>query len=116
MSGVEYSWSIEKKFPPEKARFKILTPEEAKPIQEQLKSLGGASGVPKTTLATLEANFLLSHGFFYEAREILAEAVTADPDEPAIHLLLGETYKKTGLKSLALDEYGEAQFLSRIYQ
>jgi len=67
-------------------------------------------------LALLKANFLLSHGFFYEAREILAEAVTADPDEPAIHLLLGEIYEKPGLKSLAIDEYGEAQFLSRISQ
>jgi len=115
MPGVEYSWSIEKKsFPPEKVRFKILTPEEAKPVQEQLKSLESAGGIPKTTRAILKANLLISHELFYEAREILTEAVAADPDEPAIHLLLGETYDKTGLKSLALDEYGEAQFLSRI--
>ncbi len=117
MPGVEYSWAIEKKsFPPEKARFKILTPEEAKPVQEQLKSLESAGGVPKTTLAILKANLLISHELFYEAREILAEAVSSDPDEPAIHLLLGETYEKTGLKNLALEEYGEAQFLSRISQ
>jgi hypothetical protein len=115
--GVEYSWSIEKKgVPAEKARFTILTPEQAKPVQEQLKSLEGASGVSKTTLTVLKASLFLSHGLFYEAREILAEAVTADPDEPTVHLLLGETYEKTGLKNLALEEYGEAQFLSRISQ
>jgi len=115
--GVEYSWSIEKKgFPAEKARFKILTPEEARSVQEQLKSLESVGGIPKTTRAILKANLLISHELFYEAREILAEAVAADPDEPTIHLLLGETYDKTGLKSLALDEYGEAQFLSRISQ
>jgi len=115
--GVEYSWSIEKKgFPMEKARFTILTPEQAKPVQEQLKLLEGASGVSKTTLTVLKAGLFLSHGLFYEAREILAEAVTADPDEPTVHLLLGETYEKTGLKNLALEEYGEAQFLSRISQ
>lgn len=117
MPGAEYSWSIEKKgFPPEKARFTILTPGQAKPVQEQLKSLEGAGGISKTTLTVLKAGLFLSHGLFYEAREILAEAVTADPDEPTVHLLLGETYEKTGLKSLALEEYGEAQFLSRISQ
>lgn len=115
--GVEYSWSIEKKgFPIEKARFTILTPEQAKPIQEQLKSLESAGGIPKTTRAILKANLLISHGLFYEAREILAETVTDDPDEPAVHLLLGETYERTGLKNLALEEYGEAQFLSKISQ
>jgi len=115
--GVEYSWSIEKKgFPAEKARFTLLSPEEARPIQEQLKSLDAAGGISKTTLAILKANFLLSQGLVYEAREVLAEAVGVDPDEPAVHLLLGETYEKSGLKSLALEEYGEAQFLSRISQ
>ena len=115
--GVEYSWSIEKKgFPAEKARFTLLSPEEAKSIQEQLKSLDAAGGISKTTLVILKANFLLSHGLLYEARELLAEAVRVDPDEPVVHLLLGETYEKSGLKSLAQEEYGEAQFLSRISQ
>lgn len=115
--GVEYSWLIEKKgFPAEKARFTILTSERAKPIQEQLQSLEGAAGLSKTTLAVLKASLLISHGLFYEAREVLAEAVNADPDEPSVHLLLAETYEKIGLKNLALEEYGEAQFLSRISQ
>lgn len=115
--GIEYSWSIEKKgFPAVKASFRILTPEEAKPVQEQLRSLEAAGGVSKTTLAILKASLFVSHGLFSEARETLAEAVNADPDEPTIHLLLGETYEKSGLKTLALEEYGEAQFLSRISQ
>lgn len=114
--GVEYSWMIAKKgFPADKARFKILSPEEAKPIQEQQKALE-AGGLSKTTLAILKASLFLSHGLFYETREILAEAINADPDEPALHLLLGETYEKTGLKNLAMEEYSEAQFLSRISQ
>ena len=115
--GVEYAWSIEKKgFSAEKARFTVLSPAEAKPVQEQMKSLEGNAGISKTTLAILKASLLISHGLFHEAREVLAAAETADPDEPALHLLLGETYEKTGLKSLALEEYGEAQFLSRISQ
>src|SRR3989338_1532131 len=108
--GVEYAWSIEKKgFSAEKARFTVLSPAEAKPVQEQMKSLEGNAGISKTTLAILKASLLISHGLFHEAREVLAAAETADPDEPALHLLLGETYEKTGLKSLALEEDGEAQ-------
>ena len=115
--NVEYYWSIEKKgFPAEKSRFTILAPEEVKRVQEQLKSLETTAGLSQTTLAVLKAGLLISHGLFYDAREALVEAASRDPDEPSVHLLLGETYEKTGLKSLALEEYGEAQFLSRISQ
>lgn len=115
--GVEYSWSIEKKgFPAEKARFTVLDSAEAKPVQEQMKSLEATAGLSKTTLAILQASLLISRGLFYDARQVLAEAVTRDPDEAAVHLLLGETYEKTGLKNLAHEEYGEALFLSRISQ
>ena len=115
--GVEYSWVIEKKgFPAEKARFKILTPEQAKPVQEQLTSLHGAEGLSKTTLAILKAGLFVSHELFHEAREVLTEAINADRDEPTLHFLLGEIYEKTGLKDLALEEYSEAQFLLRVRQ
>ncbi|TMA11461.1 MAG: hypothetical protein E6J89_07620 [Deltaproteobacteria bacterium] len=56
---------------------------------------------------------LLSRELYYEAREILSDAVNSDPDEPTLHFLLGEVYEKTGLKSLAEDEYSEAEFLSK---
>ncbi|MBI4537748.1 MAG: DUF928 domain-containing protein [candidate division NC10 bacterium] len=115
--GVEYSWSIEKAgFPAEKARFTVLSPSEARTVQEQVKSLEATAELPDTTLAILKASLLISHGLFYEAREVLVAAETKDPDEPTVHLLLGETYEKTGLKNLALEEYAEAQFLSRISQ
>lgn len=66
----------------------------------------------KTTSAILKGSFLISRELFYDAREILLEAAKADPDEPTLHFLLGEVYEKTGLKSLAQEEYGEAQLLS----
>ncbi len=110
--GVEYSWALEKKgFPAEKAPFKIISPDEAKPVQEQLTSLHGAAGLSKTTLGILKSSLLVAHELFHEARETLAEAVSADPDEPTLHFLLGEIYEKTGLKSLAFEEYSEAEFL-----
>lgn len=110
--GVEYSWLIEKKgFPAEKGRFKILAPEEAKLVQEQMRSLDGTAGLTKTTGAVLKVGLLVAHELFHEAREVVAEAINADPDEPTLHFLLGEIYEKTDLKSLALEEYSEAEFL-----
>jgi Tfp pilus assembly protein PilF len=45
------------------------------------------------------------------AREVLREAVKADPDEPTLHFLLADVYEKTGLKDLAAEEYSESDFL-----
>ncbi len=112
--GVEYSWTIEKKgFPPQKALFTLLTPGGVSAIQEKMASLSTASGISKTTLAVLKANVLMSHELFHEAREVLLEGIVADPDEPTLHFVLGELYEKIGLKNLAADEHGEAEFLSK---
>jgi hypothetical protein len=112
--GVEYSWTIEKKgFPAEKAHFSLLAPERVRAINEKLGSLNGAEGLSKTTLAIIKAGLLSSAELFYDAREILVEAANSDPDEPTLHFLLGEVYEKTGLESLAADEYGEAEFLAK---
>jgi Tfp pilus assembly protein PilF len=61
----------------------------------------------------LKANFLISKELFYDARDILAEAISADSDEPTLHFVLGDLYDKTGLKNLASEEYNEAEFLSK---
>ena len=112
--GVEYTWSLEKKgFPPEKASFKILRADEAQVIQNRLASLQQAAGASPTTLAILKSALLISNELYYDARETLTEAVKSDPDEPTLHFLLGDVYDKTGLKTLAADEYGEADFLGK---
>ena len=112
--GVEYTWSLEKKgFPPEKASFKILRVDEAKDIQGRLASLQQAAGASPTTLAILKSALLISNELYHDAREVLTEAVKSDPDEPTLHFLLGDVYDKTGLKTLAADEYGEAEFLGK---
>ena len=110
--GVEYTWLIEKKgFSVEKVRFQILAPAEVKAVQEKLAPLQNATGMPKTTLAVLKSGLLTFHQLYYDAREILADAVSDDPDEPTLHFLLAEVYEKTGLKDLASEEYGESDFL-----
>jgi hypothetical protein len=110
--GVEYSWTLEKKgLPAQKATFKIVGADESKAIQDGLGSLQQTAGLSKTTLAILKAGLLISNEVFYEAREVVVEAVSADPDEPTLHFLLGEIYEKTGLRNLAAEEYGESEFL-----
>ena len=110
--GVEYTWVIEKKgFPVEKVRFQLLAPAEIKSVQEQLASLQNAAGVPRTTQAILKAGLLASRELYYDAREVLAEAVNGDPDEPTLHFLLADVYEKTGLKDMASEEYSESDFL-----
>ena len=110
--GVEYAWVIEKKgFPVDKVPFKILPPADAKAVQDKLASLQNAPDVPKTTQAILKAGLLVANELYYDARDVLTEAVNSDPDEPTLHFLLGEIYEKTGLKNLASEEYSESEFL-----
>jgi hypothetical protein len=111
---VDYAWVIEKKgLTPGKTSFKLLRPADAQAIHERLDELSRVSGLSKTTLAVLKANFLMSKELFHEAREILTAAIGADADEPTLHFVLGELYDRIGLKQLAADEYGEAEFLAK---
>ena len=111
---IDYSWVIEKKgFAGSKATFKIVKPADAQAINGRLAELNGVGGLSKTTLAVLKANFLMSKELYYEAREILTDAIGADSDEPTLHFVLGELYDKIGLKNLATEEFNEAEFLSK---
>ena len=110
--GVEYAWVIEKKgFSVDRVPFNILSPEDVKTVQQKLASLQDVAGVPKTTQAILKAGLLSSNDLYYDAREVLTDAVNSDPDEPTLHFLLAEVYEKTGLKDLASEEYSESEFL-----
>ncbi len=112
--GVEYSWTLEKKgFPPESANFTVIGVEDTRSLQERLSSLQQNTVTSPTTLAIMKAGLLISNEFFYDARELLIDGLKSDPDEPTLHFLLGEVYDKTGLKDLAAEEYGEAEFLRK---
>jgi hypothetical protein len=112
LPDIEYAWVLEKKgFPPGKTTFKLVPPAEVAAIQNQLTELTLLGEISRTTLAVLKANFLMSRELFHEARELLLEGVAADPDEPTLHFVLGELYDKIGLRSLATEEYGAAEFL-----
>ena len=93
---------------------KILKLVDTRAITGRLSELNSISGASKTTLAVLKANFLMSKELFHDAREILNEAIAADSDEPTLRFVLAELYDKIGLKSLANEEYSEAEFLAKV--
>jgi Tfp pilus assembly protein PilF len=62
--------------------------------------------VPRTFSLALGAD-----GLVHDARLILVAALTKDPDEPTLHLLLGTLYETTGLRDQAAEAFDEARFL-----
>ena len=99
--------------PPQEAWFEVVEAARAQAIRRDLAEMELALGpaAPPNTLATLRAGFLASHGLLHNARLILLAALGKDPDEPALHKLLGNLYAKTGLPDQAARAYDEAQFL-----
>jgi Tfp pilus assembly protein PilF len=91
-----------------------MAPTEIASIRENLTALDPPAlpGYPKNTLILMRAGFLFEQGLYVEARKELQAALTADPDEPSLHLMLGHVYERTGLTALAAEEFDEAQFLS----
>lgn len=111
---VEYAWAIEKKgVAPSRTTFKLLGAADAQAVKERLAELSAMGGASKTTLAVLKANLLMSKDLYHDAREILTEAVAADSDEPTLHFVLGELYDRIGLKTLATEEFNEAEYLAK---
>jgi hypothetical protein len=110
--GGQYSWSVEQTgVTTEKTTFTLLFPNESREVREQLAEVGRADTLSGTTLAVVKGSFLISKGLYHDAREILLEAARADPEEPTLHFLLGEVYEKTGIRSLAQEEYSQARML-----
>jgi hypothetical protein len=113
--GVRHVWELGAKgFPPQRASFEILSNSEASRLQNTLALLQGGmqAGYPKNTVTLMRAALFFREGLYHEARRELQAAITAEPDEPTLHLLLGQVYDRTGLKDLARQEFDEAQFLS----
>jgi hypothetical protein len=107
---VPYSWELTTPgIPPQRGRFALLSPAEAAESREALMGLG-QQGYPKNTAALLRAGFLFERDLFVEAHKELLAAIAADPDEPSLHVMLGQLYERLGLQDLATQEYDEARF------
>jgi hypothetical protein len=113
--GARYTWELEtKEHGVQRASFDLVQPAEAARVKDSLATLSPASarGYPAGTLSLMRAGLLFQEGFYSDARRELLTAIAKDPDEPTLHLLLGHVYDRTGLKSLAANEFDEAEALS----
>jgi hypothetical protein len=113
--GVSYRWELTAKgFPAQQAEFTILSSEDGARVRSDLESLDPArlGEYPRNTLRLVRAGYLVDQELFEEARRELRAAIAADPDEPSLHVLLGNVYERVGLDDLAAEEFDEAQFLT----
>lgn len=98
---------------PHEAHFEVLDASKADAVKRRLGELEASLGpnAPPNTLTALRAGLLADEGLLHDARLIVVSAIAKDPDEPALHALLGHIYAKTGLPDQANQELDEAQFL-----
>jgi hypothetical protein len=113
-SGIRYTVQvISGGHPPQEAWFEILDPQRAQAIRRDLTALEQALKpiVSPNSFTALKVGFLAREGLIHDARLSLTAALTKDPDEPTLHLLLGNLYLKAGLPEMAAESFDEAQFL-----
>jgi len=112
--GVRYRFQVEALgHPPYDAWFEVVEPGRAAAVQEDLKQLEAAlgPGVSPSSLAAVRVGALAAQGLVHDARLVALAALARDPDEPTLHILLGNLYLKAGLPQLAAESLDEAQFL-----
>jgi hypothetical protein len=98
---------------PQEAWFEMVDSARAQAVRADLAALEQTLGAdtPPTSVAVVRAGFLTREGLMHDARLALTGALARDPDEPTLHLLLGDIEAKTGLNTLAAQSYQEAEFL-----
>lgn len=114
--GVRYTWQLEPTGQPmQQTEFQILAPADATRARESLDLLSPASlpGYSASSVAMMRAGFEMRDGLYADARRELMTALANDPDEPTLHVLLGQVYDSVGLGELAQREFIEARDLSR---
>ena len=99
--------------PAQDAWFEVLDAQQARVVGDDLTTLTQslAGGASRNSVAVVRAGMLASAGLLHDARRVVIDALTSDPDEPALHQALGNLYQKSGLGELAAESYDEAQFL-----
>jgi len=114
--GVNYTWQLEPTGQPmQQTEFQILPPADVARVRESLDLLSPASlsGYSASSVAMMRAGYEMRDGLYADARHELVTALASDPDEPTLHLLLGQVYDSIGLGELAEREFIEARDLSR---
>jgi hypothetical protein len=113
--GVLYTWQLEAPgASTDRARFEIVGDADANRIREKIAPLweGGALGYPRNTIVLLRVAAFSADGLFDAARRELEAAITTDPNEPSLHLLLAHVYERIGLGAHAVRAYARVRALS----
>lgn len=113
-SGIRYRFQVEALgHSSTEAWFEMVDATQAAAVREDLEQLEAAlgPGVSPNSLAAVRAGALAANGLLHDARLVALIALARDPDEPTLHMLLGNLYLKTGLRQLAAESLDEAQFL-----
>lgn len=112
--GVSYEWVlIAGGFQPLRARFEIVSQDEASRIQSSLRMLEPRelAGYPRSTVTLLRAGLLASERLYQDALDELTDNLGAAPDEPTIHFVMGQLYDQIGLRHLAEQAFARARSL-----
>lgn len=114
LPGVRYTVRVSTEGqPPQEAWFEVLSLERTREVRASLTALEQEAGTatPSNTLVALRAGFLAQQGLVHEARRAVLAALAKDPEEPTLHLLLGNLYSQSGLPEQAHQSFDEARFL-----
>ena len=97
----------------QEASFEVLDAARAQAVRESLQDIedGLGAGASPNTVTVVRVGLLAEQGLLHDARLAVLAALAKDPDEPALHTLLGQLYQKTGLAQQAAEAFDEAQFL-----
>src|SRR5262249_50441851 len=112
--GVRYRFQVEALgHPTFETWFEVVDPARAAAVRDDVRNVEASlgPGVSPCSLAAGKAGALAAEGFYHDARLVALAALARDPDEPTLHLLIGNLYSKTGLPQLASESIDEAQFL-----
>jgi hypothetical protein len=107
-----YRWEVEDRDQRiERAVFDVAMPDVAAQARAAASVVEQAR-YPEVTAALLKAAALMGERFHADARRELLRAIAASPEEPTLHMVLADVYRKTGLKELAAGEQQRADDLS----
>ncbi len=108
--GTEYRWQVAAAGVTRSAAFRMATERESREMRDALAALDAAW--PGTSdAALLKATTLLRSGYYYDARRVLLGGIRRDPDDPTLHILMGDLLLAIDLPWLAADAYAEADAL-----
>jgi len=112
--GVRYRVEVKASgFAPAEAWFELMDETRAAQVRANLEQLEAGLGprVSPSSRSVVRAGTLAAEGLYHDARLVTLAALAEDPDEPTLHMVLGNLYLKTGLRQLGAQSLDDARSL-----